>query len=205
MCSAWRTVTPASNARESDARAALFGRFPLAFLCGLSLIGSPPPAAGQVGLTGGTEYGFGVVGRVGISPVLLEVGGGITPVLVLGTQQVQFNGVVVSDEVFFEAFFPAAIGAKLSLRIGGSDDGVTRTALEFGATYNSLLRLGVGGGFDARVSERVVLSAGLMYYSEGGERLGEEVSEARGLPPNLLDLGPLVQFRPYVGLSLLLF
>ena len=204
MCSARRTLTPAFSARESDARTALFGRFLLPFLCGLSLIGSPSPAAGQVGLTGGTEYGFGVVGRVGTSPVLLEVGGGITPVLVLGTQQVQFNGVVVSDEVFFEAFFPAAIGAKLSLRISGSDDGVTSTALEFGATYNSLLRLGVGGGFDARVSNRVVFSGGLMYYSEAGERLGEKVSEVRGFPASL-DLGPLVQFQPYVGLSLLLF
>lgn len=129
MCSARRTVTPASNARESDARAALFGRFLLPFLCGLSLISSPPPAAGQVGLAAGTEYGLGVVGRVGTSPVMLEVGGGITPVLVLATEQVRFGGSVVSDEVFFEAFFPTAIGAKPSLRIGGSEDDVIRTAL----------------------------------------------------------------------------
>lgn len=44
-----------------------------------------------------------------------------------------------------------------------------------------------------------------MYYSEGGERLGEKMSEVRGFPASSLDLGPLVQFQPYIGLSLLLF
>ena len=205
MCSAWQTVTPGSNARESAPRSAIFGRFLLPFLCGLSLIGSPPPAAGQVGLAGGTEYGFGVVAQVGTPQVMLEVGGGIAPVLVVGSEQVQFGGSVVSETVFLEVFFPATIGAKLSLRISGSDDGVTRTALEFGANYNSLLQVGVGGGFGARVSERVVLSGGLMYYPEAGERLGAKVSEVRGFPVSRIDLGPLAGFQPYIGLSLLLF
>ena len=205
MCSPRRTVTKASTVRKSDARAALFGRFLLSLLLVLPLVVSPSRAAGQLGLAGGTEYGFGLAGRVGTSAILLEVGGGIAPIILLGTEQIQVGGSVVSEEVFFEAFFPAVVGAKLSLRLGGSDDGVSRTAVEFGATYNSLLKLGVGGGIDAKISERVVFSVGLMYYSEAGERLGEKLSEVRSFPVSGLDLGPIVQYQPYFGVLLLLF
>lgn len=177
------------------------GRFLTGIFLGLASIAGPERAAAQIGVAIGSEYGLGLVGRVGNTDAIVEVGGGIAPVWVFGLEQTRFGG---SDEAFFEAFFAGAAGAKASLPISRSDEGINRLGIELGATYNTLIELGAGIGIDARVSERIVLSGGVMYYFEAEDRLAEEVSERRNAPASSLDLGPLVGYQPYVGLVILL-
>ncbi len=156
-----RSFTSSAIASETRSSFRILGPGLFVVPCALLALGAPIPLSGQVGLTGGGEYGFGAAIRVGSPIVKLEAGVGFAPVLVFGTEQVSINGAIVSDDIFFEAFFPTAVGAKLNLRVRGDEDDVRRTGLEFGAVYNDLIKLGLGGGIDSRVSERIVVSGGL--------------------------------------------
>lgn len=169
-------------------------------------VASPSPALGQsFGVVAGNEYGFGATARIGPSAALMEVGAGFAPLLVFGTEQVRFNGTVIQDDVFLEIFIPVAVGAKMSLRLKGSEDDKGRVGLKTGVTYNSLMRFGFGGGMDFGISENAVIAAGLMYYPEADDELAKKISEERGYPPDAFDLSFLVEFQFFVSVSLLLF
>lgn len=174
-------------------------------LCAIGVLCSPPSVAGQVGLSLGGEYGFGAIARVGTDAQGIEVGAGFTPVLVFGREQLFINGESVLDEVFFDAFFPATVGAKVNFRVRGSEDGTRRTAVEFGVSYNELIELGFGGGVEGRISDRVLVSGGLMFYSKAADQLADKISEVRGLPVDEFELAFLVNYQPYVSFSILLF
>lgn len=100
---------------------------------------------GQVGLTAGTEYGFGLMAQVGTDAAKLEIGGGLAPLL--------FSADVTFGDNIFKIYFPGTIGVKLSIRTRGSEE-ENRLGIKFGLSYNTLIKIGFGGGIDYQISKK---------------------------------------------------
>ena len=168
-------------------------------LAGLALLLSAfyAPRAGaqtEVGLTGGTEYGFGAIATTGSRAVQFEAGVGLAPVIFVAT--------VIGGESIFKVYFPVAVGAKVSFAINKPGDG-NRRAIKVGATYNSLLKVGVGGGLDFRMSDRLKVSGGVMIYPKAKERLIQQVNKDDGSNYDVDAFSaPLANVQPFVGFAL---
>jgi hypothetical protein len=138
----------------------------------LCIVAATPAAEGQVGLTAGTEYGFGAYARVGTPQVAVELGAGLAPFLFIGSD---------SYDDYVKLWFPVAAGAKLSIAVSKPDD-PDRFGVKFGVTYNGILKTGFGGGVDYRVgrSPDVILAGGLMVFPDAAQGIVDRFNEDEG-------------------------
>lgn len=156
------------------------------------------PAFGQsmapqtgIALAGGTEYGFGLLGIAGKRETRLEIGGGVSPVL--------FSPMIEDSIVSNHLYLPLAIGAKLIIPF--NEFGAGR-AIKVGATYSTLLKLGMGGGVDFPVSQRFRVSGGAMVYPLARKELAKRFNRDHGTSfPDSSFYSPLTTFQPFVGLA----
>ncbi len=144
----------------------------LSALVAISLLLSSP-TYGQAGLTGGTEYGFGIIVRGGSRSAQLEVAGGLAPLLV-------FVSTNFGDDIL-KVYFPVSVGAKLSFGLSGPE-AENRFGVKLGATYNSLMKMGFGGGVDYQLSKKpnVFLGAGLMIFPQAEDKVRIRINEDDG-------------------------
>lgn len=160
-------------------------------VAGLLLVIPMADASSQVGLTAGTEYGFGAYGRFG-PRVAVEAGVGFAPLLAL-------NLTVAEDS---KIYFPLAVGAKLSIPVSGPD-APTPISVKFGITHNAILKTGFGGGITARVGERLVVGGGMMYFPKAQEGLTDKVNEDTGSNYSAV-VEESIAIQPVVSVSVLL-
>jgi hypothetical protein len=171
----------------------------VALACGLAV---PRPAAAQVGLALGTEYGFGGVVRIGDQRAQIEAGGGVLPLLFVA-QVTQFNGYTISTDNIFKVYFPATVGSKLVVRLS-ADDSENPVSLKLGASYNSLLATGVGGGVEFQVDDRPAtrISLGAMIFPDAKDRLRTRVE--RDQQQQYSDFSaPLATFQVFASLAMI--
>jgi hypothetical protein len=151
----------------------------------------------QIGLTAGTEYGFGGIARVGSYPLIVELAGGLAPVFV-------FVSVLGGDDVT-KLYFPFTIGGKLSFAVSDKDN-PNRFGIKGGISYNGILRLGFGGGGDFVVSKspEIVLSGCLMIFPEARKGIVDQINADEGThhPESWLE-GGLMEVQPQVSISVI--
>lgn len=150
------------------------------------------------GFTLGNEYGFGLIARVGTPSVMLEAGGGIAPSFILWN-------INYGSDVYFKFYFPFTAGAKVCFGLGGfSEDDIAY--LKLGASYNSIMKMGFGGGADYTFGEktRYVVSTGIMYFPKSYDELLSRLNEEEGKNYAKDDTTSfLAQFQPFVAFSIL--
>ena len=127
-------------------------------------------AQAQIGVTAGTEYGIGGIARAGSHNVTVELGGGFAPFF--------FYLSVIGSRDISHLYFPGVVGAKLSFALTDEQD-PHRAGLKFGATYNSLIGIGFGGGLDYKVSKKdpVYIAACLMIHPSAKQLLVDRLNE----------------------------
>jgi hypothetical protein len=158
------------------------------------------PAFGQAttprpgfALAGGTEYGFGLLGFGGGAQTRLEIGAGISPLW--------FSPMIADSVVSNYVYLPYAIGAKVIIPF--NEFGAGRT-IKVGATYNSLVKLGIGGGIDFPVSPRFRVSGGAMVYPQAQKELVKRFNRDHGTSyADSSIYSPLTRFQPFFGLAYL--
>jgi hypothetical protein len=130
--------------------------------------GAPIVLRAQAGpaITLGTEYGFGGLVAAGNRAVRFEIAGGFAPVL--------FYASGTSGGDILKIYFPAAVGAQVGFALG---DSTNERSLKLGVTYNTLIKLGVGGGLDIRLRPKLRLAVGVMVYREAKELLVARVNK----------------------------
>ncbi len=165
------------------------------FLLVAFLVLTPLRLSAQFGLTAGNDYGLGVTGQAGSQVVKFEAGAGFMPVLFFAT--------VTGGDDIFEFWMPFCAGAKLNIALSDAKD-PNRLAVEFGANYNQILRIGFGGGIDYTVSQSpsIILSGGIQIYPDAKKGLLDKVNEGRTYKYSDMTIS-LAEFHPYFGLSLL--
>lgn len=133
----------------------------------------PQIAFTQVGVTVGTEYGFGGIVRIGSYKTTAEFGGGFAPFFF-------FMNVIGGNDIT-KLYFPLSGGGKLSFALTDEND-PQRIGLKFGASYNSLIGTGFGGGIDYKVSKKdpIYIAAGIMIYPEAKRLIIERINEDDG-------------------------
>jgi hypothetical protein len=158
---------------------------------GLLLLLPMCEATSQVGLTAGTEYGFGAYGRVG-SRVAVEGGVGFVPLLAL-------NLTVAEDT---KIYFPLSIGAKLSIPVS-KPDATTPIGVKFGVTHNAILKTGFGAGITAKVGQRLIIGGAIMYFPKAQEGLTDQVNKDNNSNYSTV-IGESIAIQPVVSVSFLL-
>jgi hypothetical protein len=162
----------------------------------LMILSCASVATGQVGLTVGTEYGIGLTAQLGPHATKLELGGGILPYFFFAT-------VTFGDDIT-KLFFPGTIGAKLSFSTKKSAE-ENRVGIKLGASYNTLLKAGFGGGVDFQAAEnpKIVISGGAMIYPKAKEEIVRKINEDDGTNYAKDDFSaPLASFQPFVNISI---
>jgi len=159
-----------------------------------------PKASAQFefGLAAGTEYGFGLLARVGTPTVMLELGGGLAPQFVFWT-------VYGGSNSYLKFYLPATVGAKLSFSSSKSSK-ESRIGFKFGVSYNTILKTGFGGGVDYTWGEktRFVISGGAMYYPQAYDELLERLNDAEGTSYGKEDTSSvLMNFQPFVSFGII--
>jgi hypothetical protein len=151
----------------------------------------------QVGFTAGTEYGIGLVTRIGPAPAKIEIGGGLAPLFV-------FVDVTYGSDIT-KLYFPATIGAKLSFRVTDTT-AENRLGIKLGANYNTLLGGGFGGGVDFEFNKDpvIVLGGGLMVFPEAEGKIRVRINEDEHTHYSESEFSaPLAIFQPFVSISIL--
>jgi hypothetical protein len=77
--------------------------------------------------------------------------------------------------------------------------------IKLGASYNTLLKAGFGGGIDFQVAEKpkIVLSGGTMIYPKAKEEIVKKINEDDGTNYAEDDLSaPLASIQPFVNISI---
>jgi hypothetical protein len=162
----------------------------LSALPALSQSSSPPSG---FALAGGSEYGFGLLGMARTGQTRLEIGGGVSPVL--------FSP-MIADSIVSNLYLPFAVGAKLLIPFNEFGQG---RSIKVGATYNTLLRLGIGGGVDFPVSQRFRVSGGAMVYPDAKKALVARFNRDHGTSfADSSFYSPIMTFQPFVGVAYLL-
>lgn len=146
----------------------------------------------NVGLSAGTEYGFGLIATTGTRAMQLEAAGGLAPVLFAATDY--------AGEFIFRAYFPGAVGGKVSFAINKEGP---RRAIKVGATYNTLIKLGVGGGLDVWLNDRVKVAAGIMVYPQAKKAIVERLNKDEGTNYTLdnFESTAIANMQPFVAFS----
>jgi len=126
----------------------------------------------------GTEYGFGAMGMVGGGPVKFEFGGGFSPVLFL----LYINNIYGSDDSYFKVYPSGMLGAKLNIAVSNPNKKFV-AGLKFGASYNTIMKLGIGGGGSFLLSSNrkfYSLSIGVMVFPKAMDELLDRLNEDEG-------------------------
>lgn len=148
----------------------------------------------QVGLSLGTEYGFGGFLRAGSYPVMIEAGGGFAPTIV-------YINVLYGEDIF-KVYFPATAGAKISFAVTDKEN-PNRLGIKGGISYNALLGVGFGAGGDYEVSHSptVIISFSLMYFPDAKKKIIEQINKDDGTHYTESQLTLLPLF-PVINLSI---
>ena len=159
----------------------------------------------QVGLNLGSEYGMGMIARIGNGPVALEAGAGVN-ILFVGWQIERYNGFGSSKETYLKFYFPGTFGGKLDLKLSG-DPGKDRLGLKFGATYSTVMKTGYGGGISytsPRKSNTLLISGGVMIFPDADDELLQRLNEEENtfFTPNDVS-AVLLTVQPFVSISIL--
>lgn len=154
-------------------------------------------ACGQVGLTFGTEYGMGVLARLGPSAAKVEFGGGVAPLLFLASFS---NG-----ENTLRLYMPGTVGGKVNFRVNDSDL-EDRLGIDVGVSYNTLLGIGIGGGGDIQLGGHpmFLIGAGVMIYPNAREGLLDRFNEDENTRYTDSQFSaPFAVFQPFLSASIL--
>jgi len=168
----------------------------LLFMLVLIILSGATVVNGQVGFTVGTEYGIGLIAQLGPPATKLELGGGVVPFFFFATA-------TFGDDIT-KFYFPGTIGAKLSLSTKKSAE-ENRVGIKLGASYNTLLKAGFGGGVDFQVADKpkIVISGGAMIYPKAKEEIVRKINEDDGTNYSADEFSaPLASFQPFVNLSI---
>jgi len=159
----------------------------------------------QIGINLGTEYGFGVITQTGSEAIKLELGGGISPLLVAWSITSSGFG-YTSDEVKIKLYFPGVVGAKLNIKLSGEEK-ENRLGLKLGMSYNTILKTGYGGGVSYDMIGRkntIVISGGIMLYPKADDELLARLNEEEGTSFTKNEATAfLLDIQPFVSLSIL--
>ena len=155
----------------------------------------------QIGLNLGTEYGFGLMIQAGSPAVKVEIGGGLTPLFVYWQIEDIFGS---NDQDYYKLYLSGTVGAKLNLALKNPNK--DRLGLKFGASYDTIMKMGFGGGLDYRISKKpknIVISGGVMIYPDAYDELLDRLNEEENTDYSKDDLySALVSLRPFVSLTL---
>lgn len=157
----------------------------------------PQVVNAQIGITGGTEYGIGGIVRAGSHQTTAEFGGGIVPFF--------FYLTVIGGNDVAKLYFPLSAGAKLSFALTDEKD-PHRAGLKLGASYNSLIGIGFGGGLDYKISKKdpVFVAACMMVYPSAKQLLVDRLNEDDGSHYKESEVEmPLAGFQIVVSVSYL--
>lgn len=170
-------------------------------------ISSASYAQSKFGFDLGTEYGFGLKGSFGSPKTQFEVGGGLLPVFSYFHVNYIYigGGSGPSDEDYFNIYLSGAIGAKINIALNNPEKD-NRLGLKFGASYNTILQAGFGGGVDYVVSKKpknIVISGGVMIYPNAYDELLERLNEKEGTSFTKDDLtATFTNVMPFVSVTI---
>lgn len=152
-------------------------------------------ATAQIGLNAGNDYGLALAAEVGSYKTKLEVGGGLTPILVYWNTDL---------DQYLKLYFSGTIGSKMNIALTDPDE-KNRLGLKFGVSYNTIMKLGFGGGVDYTIAHkpyRLVLAGGGMVYPKAYDKLLWRLNEEEGTSYISDDISaPFMNFRPFVGIT----
>lgn len=167
----------------------------------LILLSSFSFANGQVGFTVGTEYGIGIIAQVGSPATKVEIGGGLAPLFLYWDVNVMFG----EDKDYLKLYFPVTIGAKLNIGLSKPDE-KNRLGLKLGASYNTIMKTGFGGGVDYSIVNKpykIIIASGFMIYPKAYDELLNRLNEEEGTSYTKEDVSAaLVNFQPFVSVSI---
>jgi len=171
------------------------------FLFIFLLLGFTSSSLSQVGLNLGNEYGLGLMVQIGSPQTKLELGGGLTPLLVYW----QITDIWGSnDETYLKFYFSGTIGAKLNFALSNPEK--DRLGLKLGISYDTIMKTGFGAGIDYNISKKpknIVISGGFTIYPKAYDELLNRLNEEEGTDYSRDDVsGVLMNFRPFVGLTI---
>ncbi|MBN2105388.1 hypothetical protein JW835_15220 [bacterium] len=157
-----------------------------------------------VGFNLGTEYGTGLLAQFGTQKVKLEIGGGVTPILVIWQITVIGSG-YGGDETYTKFYLSGTFGAKLNIALNKEEKG--RLGLKLGANYDTIMKTGIGIGVDYNISGKpkkpIVISGGFTYYADAYDELFDRLVEDEGEDFTKDDVSAsLIGFRPFVSVTL---
>ena len=157
----------------------------------------------QVGINLGNEYGMGLMIQAGSPAVKIEIGGGLMPLFVYWQIEDIFGS---NDQDYFKLYLSGNVGAKLNFALKEPEK--DRMGLKFGASYDTIMKMGFGGGLDYNVSQKpknIVISGGVMYYPEAYDVLLDRLNEEENTDYSKDDLSAtIVNLRPFVSLTIYL-
>jgi len=152
---------------------------------------------GQVGFTVGNEYGIGLVAQVGSPKTKLEVGGGLSPLLV-------FWNITLGDD-YIKFYLPFTVGAGVNIALTPSER-KDRMGLKFEANYNTIMKTGFGGGVDYQLLDKpykIVIGGGFLYFPNAYDELLDRLNEEENTYYSKDDVSAVfLNFRPYVNISI---
>lgn len=154
-------------------------------------------AYGQAGVTCGSEYGLGFIAQIGPPEVKLEVGAGVLFFV--------FFANVAYGEDITEVYFPATVGAKLSLDTVQAED-ENRLGIKLGMSYNTLFKTGYGGGIDYQIHKapKLVIGGGVMIYPAAKDELLARLNKHEGTSYMDKDFSaPWAKVQPFISFSVL--
>jgi hypothetical protein len=160
------------------------------------------PLFSQIGLTAGNEYGLGGIIQLSSPAVKFEVGGGVTPLLVIWAFK-EYNYYSETSETSVKFYFPACVGVKIGIILINSEKR-NELSLKFGYTYNTLIKGGFGGGIDYLINREktiVGLTAGVMYYPNAFDELFKKLFNDKYNIFSKDDVSSIfTNFQPFIGI-----
>ena len=154
-------------------------------------------------LNGAMDYGLGGKIKLRTSEgVNVEIGGGINPILTFW----EVNNFFGDNDTYFKFYMAPSFGGAISFPF--SKDG-EKKQLDFKmlAIYNNTMDTGIGFGVDYLFNNsdnNLWLTAGVIYYNNAYNNLFNDLIESEDLHDITKDnvSALLVNFRPYLGISL---
>jgi hypothetical protein len=149
----------------------------------------------QIGCTAGTEYGFGAIGYLGSADIGIEAGSGIAPNFVFASSP---------GKDIFVLYFPYVLGVKAVINPSTGKD--INYSFKIGVSYNSMIKLGFGGGINLYVSEKpqILLSGGAIIYPKAENELRKRINKDENMNISKNNFSaPLTLFQPFLSLSIL--
>ena len=155
----------------------------------------------QVGLALGNEYGFGIITQFGPPSAKIELGGGLTPLVVYWQNQTISGG---HDEDYLKLYLTGTFGAKINLALKNPQK--NRLGLKLGVSYNTMVKVGFGRGIDYNIAmkpKNIVISGGFMIYPKAYDELLNRLNEEEDTDYSKDDVyAALINFMPFVGLTI---